>query len=148
MWVLGIDYMVEEYYPNAYHVNQLPTQIIEKHIMSVLPERPWQNISIDFCELFPSGEYLLLLIDEYLRYPVVYAVKTPSSKASVPKLNHAMSALGIPDVIKTDNGREEFTHRKITPEWPRASTEAESFMKTIEKAVRTRTWKASLGKKN
>ena len=55
---------------------------------------------------------------------------------------------GIPDVVKTDykppfNGTmfKEFAnylgchHRKITPLWPQSNGEAESFMKTIGKAI-------------
>jgi len=42
-----------------------------------------------------------------------------------------------------------FTHRRITPEWPRANGEAERLMKTLEKAIRTavvqgKNWKQEL----
>jgi len=42
-----------------------------------------------------------------------------------------------------------FTHRRITPEWPRANGEAERLIKTLEKAIRTaviqgKSWKQEL----
>ena len=42
-----------------------------------------------------------------------------------------------------------FTHRRITPGWPRANGEAERLMKTLEKAIRTaviqgKNWKQEL----
>ena len=53
-------------------------------------------------------------------------------------------------MVKTDNGppfnsecfqmfatQLGFRHRRITPVWVRANEEAERFMKTLEKAVRT-----------
>lgn len=39
--------------------------------MSELPEGPWQNVSVDFCGLFPSRDYHLVVLDEYSTFPFV-----------------------------------------------------------------------------
>ncbi|XP_060585966.1 uncharacterized protein K02A2.6-like [Ruditapes philippinarum] len=48
--------------------------------MSELPVGPWQDLSADFCGPLPSGEYLLVITDEYSRYPIVEIVPSVSSK--------------------------------------------------------------------
>jgi len=51
--------------------SDLPESSMEPLTMSKLPEGPWQHVDIDFCDLFPSGDYLLVVIDEYSLFPEV-----------------------------------------------------------------------------
>ncbi|XP_062577717.1 uncharacterized protein K02A2.6-like [Saccostrea cucullata] len=117
---------------------------------------------MDFCGPFPSGSYLMVVVDDYSRYPVVEILSRLTAKAVIPKLDNVFALFGIPDVVKTDNGPPfngslfkefakhlGFQHRKITPLWPQANGEAERFMKTIGKAIRAahaehRSWKQKL----
>ncbi|KAJ8027735.1 hypothetical protein HOLleu_29774 [Holothuria leucospilota] len=50
--------------------------------MSELPAAPWTEVSIDFSGPFPSGDYLLVITDDYSRYPIVEITKSTSAKAS------------------------------------------------------------------
>ena len=111
---------------------------------------------------FPSGELLLVVIDEFSRFPEVEIVTTTSAKAVIPKLDNIFCRQGVPVVIKSDNGPpfnssefEQFAsylgfeHRKVTPYWPKANGEVERFMRTIGKAIRTahiekKNWKQAL----
>jgi transposase InsO family protein len=106
---------------------------------------------MDFAEL-PNSEYLLIITDDYSRYPVVETVKSTSANTVIPRVDKVFSEFGIPDVVKTDNGppfnsREfqsfaqtlGFKHQKITPRWPRANGEVERFVRTIKKVVKTAT---------
>ena len=34
-----------------------------------MPTGPWQYLNADFCGPFPTGEYVLVVIDAYSRYP-------------------------------------------------------------------------------
>ena len=110
---------------------------------------PWQNLSADFCGPLDTGEYLMVIIDEYSRYPVVEIVKSVSANSIIPVIDKVLSVFGVPVVIKTDNGSPfsshqfnkyskhmGFIHRKITPLWPRANAQAESFNKPLMKSVR------------
>ena len=105
-----------------------------------------------FCEPLPNGKYILAEIDDYSRYPVTEFVESTSSISAIPVLDKILSAFGIPEVIKTDNGPPfngsefekftkylEFKHRKITPRWPQANGEAEKFMQPLMKSIRTAT---------
>lgn len=57
---------------------------------STLPERPWQELSIDFYSL-PTGEELLVMIDDYSRYPVVAIVSSTSFLVVKSKIEHIYS---------------------------------------------------------
>jgi hypothetical protein len=118
--------------------------------MSELPAHPWLELSIDFLSAsLPTGEYILVIVDEYSRYPLAEMVKTTSFAAIQPVLRRVFATFGFPSVIKSDNGPpfqgHEFAeymnhcgirHRKITPLWPKANAQAEGFNKPLIKAIR------------
>ena len=56
------------------------------------------------CGPMPTGEYLLVLKDEYSRFPVVEIVKSITAKTIVPKLDKIFAEYGIPMERKSDNG--------------------------------------------
>ena len=119
--------------------------------MSPLPSGPLRHVAADFYGPLPSGQTLMVVIDEYSRFVEVETVSSSTSAAAViPKLDKIFATHGIPELLKTDNGppftshafktfaRElGFQHRKITPLWPKANAEAERFMRTLGKAIRT-----------
>ena len=47
---------------------------VEPLRMSDLPRGPWLNLSVDFCKPLPSGDYLMVIVDEYSRFLVVEVV--------------------------------------------------------------------------
>ena len=122
-------------------------------------------LAIDFLGPFPSGDYLLVVIDEYSRFPEVEIVKSTSAKSVIPKLDAIFARQGIPDELKTDNGPPPlpfngvefsnfakylgFRHRKVQPLWPSANDEAERFMPNLANCVLTaviegKNWKQEL----
>jgi hypothetical protein len=68
--------------------------------MSSVPSGPWKEISMDFCGPFPSGDYLVVVIDEYSRYPIVEI----RAKSVMTRLGKILAEFGIPCTLKTDNG--------------------------------------------
>ena len=128
---------------------------------SLLPNGPWEDLSVDFYTR-PNGEEIMVTIDDFSRFPVAEIVRSTAFSQVWPKLNHLLAMLGIPKTIKTDNGppfngREfkamadhlGFKHRKITPVWPEANGEVERFMRTLGKLMRTavaekKNWKEEL----
>ena len=165
VWFPGIDRMVEEVVKGCVPcqaANHDPKPVCEPLHMSLLPLGPWQELSVDFCGPFPSGDYLLVVTDDFSRYPEVETLRSTSAKAVIPHLESIFARQGIPEIVRTDNGppfnsesfqmfatQLGFTHRRITPEWPRANGEAERLMKTLEKAIRTaviqgKNWKQEL----
>lgn len=117
---------------------------------SELPSGSWENLSVDFIGPFSNGKYLLVVIDDYSRYPVVQPVRSTSAQSTIRKLDEIFALFGIPKIIKSDNGppfqSEEFRkfcktlgikHRRITPLHPQANGTAERFMRTLGKAIRS-----------
>lgn len=164
MWFPGLNDFVEialKFCLACQSVIDKPSRI-EPFKMSDMPSGPWENLSADFCGPLPLGEYLFVVIDEFTRYPVVEIMKSTSANATIPVLDKVISMFGIPKVVKTDNGspfnsaafkeyseNTGFHHRKITPRWPRANAQAESFNKLMMKAVRAahvekKNWKQEL----
>ena len=132
--------------------------------MSDLPPGAWQNLSMDFCGPLPTGEYLMVVMDEYSRYPTVEIVKSVSANTVIPVLDKVLSTFGCCKIIKTDNGSpfnshafakfaeySGFKHYHITPHWPQANAQAEEFNKPQMKLVRTarlehKSWRQELHK--
>lgn len=152
VWFPGMDGVVENSVKNCASCKLLTPEprAMEPLKMSELPGNAWENLTMDFCGPLPSGEYLFVIIDEYTRYPVVEVVRSVVAKTVIPVLDKVINANGIPRVIKTDNESPfqsfEFrkymehlgiTHRRITPRWPRANAQAESFNKPFMKSLRS-----------
>jgi len=64
------------------------------------------DLSADFLRTLPTVEYLLVVHDEYGRFPVVEIIHPTSSKAVIPILDKvfALALLRNPVTLKTDNG--------------------------------------------
>ena len=118
--------------------------------MTPLPNRPWSEVHADFAGPLPTGEYLLIVVDSYSRFPEVEIVNTTSARATIPKLDSIFARHGVPDILVTDNGSPfnshdfsvfasqlGFKHRKITPYWPKSNGVVERFVKTLKKNVET-----------
>jgi hypothetical protein len=123
------------------------------------PEKPWSHVCSD-----PSGHYLMVICDEFSRFPEVEILNSLTAKSVVSRMDKIFASRGIPEVLKTDNGtpfqsaqfaefKEElgFKHKKITPYWPEANGQAESFMKCLGKIIKCsqtegKDWKRELFK--
>ena len=97
---------------------------------------------------FPTGEYLLVVIDAYTRFSEVDILQSTSAASVIPLFNRSFATLGIPPVLCSDNDppftSHEFKkymeesgveHQRITALWPQANGEAESFMKPLTKTI-------------
>ncbi|GFN78653.1 Pol polyprotein [Plakobranchus ocellatus] len=96
--------------------------------MSDCPDTPWIDVSIDFFGPTRQGHYLLVIVDNFSRFPIVKFVSSTSAKSTIPTLDKAFSEHGIPKTVRSDNGPPfnshnfhafattlGFKHRKITP---------------------------------
>ena len=73
--------------------------------MSALPEGPWIELSMVqfFYGPIPSVQYLIVVMDEYSRYPVVSSTKSIAASKVIPILKEIFATFGIPKQMKTDN---------------------------------------------
>lgn len=115
-----------------------------------MPKGPWDVVHTDFYGPLSTGEYLLVVIDRYSRFPEVEIVRSTKASTVIPKLDKIFAMHGIPTVIKSDNGppynsqeygtylealciRPEFS----TPYWPQGNAEAEWSLQPLGKAPKT-----------
>jgi hypothetical protein len=105
VWFPTIDKQVEEKV-SCCLVCQFTTNTsnIEPLCMPEASKNPWESVSIDFCSPFPSGEYLLVLINNYSRYPEVDIIRTVAHTTVIPCLDKIFATHGIPRTVKSDNG--------------------------------------------
>ncbi|PFX16891.1 uncharacterized protein K02A2.6-like [Stylophora pistillata] len=101
---------------------------------TVMPDKPWQEVHIDLCGPFPTGESLVVCEDACTRWPEVVLLRSTTSAAIIGHLLKIFAVHGLPDKVVTDKGAnlvsEEFEeylathgiqHRKVTPYWPQAN---------------------------
>ena len=80
------------------------TQRPEPIESGVLPSEPWNEVSVDFLSGLPNNDYLLVVMDDYSRFPEVEIVGSTSAKTVIPKLDSIFARHGIPVVVKSDTG--------------------------------------------
>ena len=149
-WFLGMNNIIEKHVgrckPCQASVN---TPVQEPVKNTELPDHPWQKVDIDFLGPLPSGDYILVVIDEYTRFPEVFITKSTSLKPTIANLDKLFSSYGIPEEVKSDNGppfksrgfkqfsrRLGFKHRRITPRHPKANGLVENFNRMIIKILK------------
>ena len=112
----------------------------------MMPDRPWQDVHIELCGPFPSGESLLVCEDACTRWPEVAILRSTTSAAIIGCLRKILAVHGLPEKVVKDNGAnlasEEFEnfletqgiqHRKVTPYWPQANGEVERFTEPLKR---------------
>ena len=107
VWSPGIDRMVEEVVKGCLPCqaeNHDPKPVCELLHMSPFPLGQWQELSVDFCGPFPSGDYLLVVTDYFSQYPEVEILRSTAAKAMIPHLDSIFARQVIPDIVRTDNG--------------------------------------------
>ena len=127
-----------------------------------IPQQAWDVIYVDFLGPLPTKDLLLAIIDGRTRYPEVEIVRNTSAKSTIQCFESIFSRHGIPRTIVSDNGppfqgdeirqymsTNGIKHRKLTPIWPQANGEAETFMKPLTKCLQTavvehKDWKLEL----
>ena len=145
----------------------LPTLMLRKqhhwsstkvqHVLAVY----WYNTTVQLLQL-PSGEELMVLVDEYSRFPIVEIIRSVPANTVIPDLDKRLATFGYPDIIKSDNGapfnsdafasfakHSGVRHRRLTKCWPRGNAQAEGFNKPLIKAIRSavverRNWKQEM----
>ena len=56
------------------------------------------------CGPLPTGDYLIVIIDEFSRFPVVEITKCLTAEKIIPIVDKVFSMFSYPRQIKTDNG--------------------------------------------
>ena len=150
VWFPGIDAAVEKYVGRCIGCQATtPLNHREPLTMTKLPEGPWERVSMDFVGPLPNKDMILVLWDQYAKYPVVEFVTTMAAESTIRVLDRVFTTFGIPKEIKTDNGppfngtkfsefaeTQGFKHRKVMPKWAEANGDVERIIQTIKKSAK------------
>lgn len=74
----------------------------QNHLNRSLREKCQRNSGGRYTSI-PTGEYLLVVIDRYSRFPEVEKTHSTKAVAVILKLDKIFAVYGIPDFIKSDN---------------------------------------------
>ena len=137
--------------------NMIKTCVACTSTSSVKPEpmtsfhmtAPWDRIHIDVCGPFPSGDYILGIIDASTRWPEIHIIRSTSSETIVRCMNKTFATHGFPSEIITDNApnlisvdikdycnEKGIIHKSSIPYWPQGNSEIERFYKTLGKTIK------------
>ena len=150
VWWLGIDKDGEELVKgcqSCIRVGSLNNP--EPMVRRKLPERPWQDIAIDFLGPLPSGDNLLVMVDYYSRYMEVLEMRSITASKTIEEMGKVFARFGYPETLSADNGpqfkSEEFKDfcngngiqlNLTVPYWPQANGEVERQNRSILKILK------------
>ena len=96
VWFPGMDKAVEREVESCIPCQVNTNRSFKERInMSELPKGPWLDLSLDFCGPLPSGEYILVIVDGYSRYPLLKLSAAPQLTASFRLLTRSWPCLAI-----------------------------------------------------
>ncbi|XP_062611303.1 uncharacterized protein K02A2.6-like [Saccostrea cucullata] len=150
VWWPGIDTEAERFVRTCQQCQLLSNNNRPEPVRTtVLPDGPWQDLAIDLMGPFPSGEYLLVVIDYFSRFQEVAIMKKITSEKIILQLESMFARHGLPYSMRSDNGpqfvSEEFKgylnsngikHIRTTPYWPQGNGEVERQNRTLLKAIK------------
>ena len=114
-WFPGMNSIIDELIGGCCECQVTTRQHTEQPIKpSVIPDKPWEKVCIDFGGPYPDGHYNLVAVDKRTRYPEVEVVFSASFEPTKAKLKQMFGHHGIPQRIDSDNGppfnSKEFSH--------------------------------------
>ena len=111
------------------------------------PTKPWSRIHVDYAGPV-SGEYYLVVVDAYSKWPEVLPVRNPTTSQTVAELRQLFARFGSPEILVSDNGTqftsgcfEEFcrqqgiVHLRSPPFHPQSNGQAERFVDSFKRSL-------------
>ena len=66
------------------------------------PETQWERIHVDYADYWVT--YRLVVVDALSKWPIVVAMNTTTSTATITALHSMFRTWGLPNVLVSDNG--------------------------------------------
>lgn len=115
---------------------------------SVLPEKAWQDVAIDFLDIPEYKVKILVIVDYYSRHVSVELMTRTDAVHLIQKLQGIFDIWGYPDSIRSDNGPpfnsgefakwcdiKDIRHDRTTPYTPQQNGEVERQNRGIVRAL-------------
>ena len=112
--------------------------------------RPWERISIDFKgPVAGRRKYLLVIVDEYTRFPFAYPCSDMTSATVINCLTSLFSLVGLPEYVHSDRSKSFLSKdvtrfltlkgiatSRSTPYHPTGNSQCERLNQTLWKTVK------------
>lgn len=129
----------QEHLPSQQHQPLQPTEI---------PSRPWSVLGTDLFQV--GNDQYIIIADYYSKFPLVNKLPAHASSKAVADITAAhLSVMGIPDIIRSDNGPQfigqayqsflsewNITHITSSPRYPRSNGFIERHIKTVKAIIK------------
>lgn len=112
------------------------------------PEKPWSRVHIDYAGPL-EGKWFLLIVDAHSKWMEIHITNSTTSAATIELLRKSLAALGLPDVIVSDNATtfmsEEFAeflrrngirHLRAPPYHPASNGLVERAVQTFKEGIK------------
>ena len=103
VWFPGIDKMVEDRVKRCLPCQSTTTTTTREPLQMTNITRPGEEVSVDFADV-GNGQYLLIVVDDFSRYPEVEIISSLTAKVAIHKLEGLFARWGTPKIVKSDNG--------------------------------------------
>ena len=137
VWWPGISKDIAKLVSSCQHCEEKkPSQRSEPLNPTPLPQRPFQMIGVDLCEV--KGEQYLIVMDYFSRFLEIAHLPSITTASVVGRLKNIFAHHGVPEIVVSDNGRQfsstefkaftdswHFTHVTSSPYFPQSNGEAE-----------------------
>ena len=148
-YMLDLDKQVKDFVENCLDCQTFTDKNMKEPIQpNKVPERCWEEVSVDLFGPLPSSHHIVVIQDLASRFPIAKVVKSTNAKNVIPVLADTYNVFGNPKVQKSDNGppfnskeMEAFAQGrnieqvKIPPGHP-AANNVETVMKPLGKAMK------------
>ena len=145
----GLDNLVRQFVEKCHECQMFSRKYTKEPIIpNKVPNKNWEEISIDLFGPMPSKNHVVVLQDLATRFPCGKIVSSTSAKEVIPAIAEIYNAYGNPNVQKSDNGppfnsfeMEKFAKKRDielihTPPGHPAPNNVETFMKPLAKATK------------
>ena len=144
----GIDNDIDNIVASCKHCqDRLPSHPKEPLITKPRPERPFQEIAVDFCSY--GGHDFLVLVDCFTDWPeIVHMGRDTTTPRLITALRQAFCRSGAPDVVWSDQGPQftsrsfrdfsfewGFQHVMSSPHYPQSNGKAEAAVKSMKNLI-------------
>ncbi|XP_058448854.1 uncharacterized protein K02A2.6-like [Malaya genurostris] len=111
--------------------------------------KPWQRVHLDYYYGPIDGEYYLVVVDSFSKWPEIVQTRSITTAATVNILRDLFARLGMPETLVSDNGSQftsaEFQsyctnngieHLTTAPFHPQSNGQAERFVDTFKRSIK------------
>lgn len=149
VWWLGIDKAIETKNRHCKNCCMAKGNNRSNWIGWPAESKPWQRVHIDFAGPLRNGQYALIMVDAYTKWPEIHLMSKITSSETIKRLRRTFSQEGVPPVLVSDNGPSLVSsemekwlsaigchHLRSPPFNPRSNGIAERFVRTFKEHLR------------